>query len=145
MYMGRSLHIYITQNIGISKVEKHVTTSLFWYETFYYFWVKSFNIRKRDTHSFYSGLFICPHPSSAAPATKVSASKRKSTVSFGVQFSTNRLFQNLPKSSVRFRCVTSFALASLRFPSRAIVTSLSATSALRARSRVNTYTNVAPE
>ena len=30
--------------------------------------------------------------------------------------STNWLFQNLPKSSARFRCVTSFALASLRFP-----------------------------
>ena len=68
-----------------------------------------------------------------APATKISASKRKSTVLFGVQFSTNWLFQNLPKSSARFRCVTSFALASLRFPSRAIVTSLRDTSALHAR------------
>ena len=49
--------------------------------------------------------------------------------------STNWLFQNLPKSSARFQCVTSFALASLRFPSRAIVTSLSDMSALRARVR----------
>ena len=47
--------------------------------------------------------------------------------------STNWLFQNLPKSSARFRCVTSFALVSLRFPSRAIETSLSDTSAPRAR------------
>ena len=58
--------------------------------------------------------------------------------------STNRLFQNLPKSSARLRCVTLLAhVTSLRFLSRAIVTSLSDTSALR--SRVNTCANVAPK
>ena len=54
---------YITQNIGISKFEKHITISQCRYETFYYLWVKGFGIRKRDTHSFYSGFFICPPPS----------------------------------------------------------------------------------
>ena len=47
--------------------------------------------------------------------------------------STNWLFQNLPKSSVRFQCMTSITLANLRFLFRAIVTSLSDTSALRTR------------
>ena len=115
----------------ISKFEKHVTTSQFRYEPFYYLWVERFFDIRREAQSFYFGFFICP--TRVAPATKVSASKRKSTVSFGVQCSTHWLFQNFPKSSARFRCVTSFALASLRFPSRAIVTSLSDTSTLRAR------------
>ena len=71
---------------------------------------------------------------SYATATKVSASKRKQAVfpEAGL-ISTPWLFKNLPKSSARFWCVTSFSLATLRFPSRAIVTSLSDTSALRAR------------
>ena len=102
MYMGCSLHIYIEHRI--SKLEKRVTTSLFRYETFYYLWVKGFDERKR--HS----LSILAFSSSLSPNTKVSASKRKPTVLFGVQFSTHWLFQNLPKSSLRFRCVTSLAL-----------------------------------
>ena len=47
--------------------------------------------------------------------------------------STHWLSQNLPKSSTRFRFVTSSALCNPRFSSRAIVTSLSDTSTLRTR------------
>ena len=54
------VHYVYTSHIGISKFEKHVMTSQFKYETFYYLWVKGFDVRKRDTHSFYSGFFICP-------------------------------------------------------------------------------------
>ena len=67
----------------------------------------------REAQSFYSGFFIYPDPPTrVAPATKVSVTKRKSTVSFGVQFSTPLTFFKFPKSSARFRCVTSLALAS---------------------------------
>ena len=48
------------------------------------------------------------------------------------QVSTLLTFFKFPKSSTRFRCVTSFTLASPRFPSGAIVTSLSDMSALPA-------------
>ena len=41
---------------------------------------------------------------------KATASKRNSTVSFGVQLSTLLTFFKFPKSSTRFRCVMSFAL-----------------------------------
>ena len=55
--------------------------------------------KERDTHSLYSGFFICPPPSRTAPATKAtglaSASKRKPNVfSRGRSNSTNWLFQN---------------------------------------------------
>ena len=97
----------------------------------YYFWVKGFDIR-RELQSFYSGFFICP-PSCAASATKVSASKRKPTVFPQSRSHLNSLtFLNLPKSTSRFWCVTSFTLSSLHFPSRAIVTSLHDMSALPA-------------
>ena len=68
--------------------------------------------KERDTHSFYSGFFIWL-PSRATPAqglreqAKVNPSRSVSSLN-----STNWLFQNLPKSCPRFRCVTSFALAS---------------------------------
>ena len=58
-----NIHIYY---IGIPKHEKHVTTSYFRYESFYYLWVKGFDIRKRDAHSFYDVFSICL-PSRAAP------------------------------------------------------------------------------
>ena len=87
--------------------------------------------KEREAQYFYPGFFICTPSVRHQP--KASASQRKSTVFPEAGFiSTNWLFQNLPKSSAHFRCVTSFALASLRFPSRAIVTSLSDTSALLA-------------
>ena len=99
--------------------------------------------KERETPSFYSGFFICTpqhvwHPPLRSPWASKS---QPSSLEAGL-ISTNWLFQNLPKSTARFRCMTSFALASLRFPSRAIVTSLSDTSALRVR--VNTCVNVAP-
>ena len=50
------------------EIRKHVTTSLFRYKTFYYFWVKGFDIR-RETQSFYVGFFIWPL-SRAAPMTR---------------------------------------------------------------------------
>ena len=106
------VHYTYTYKIGISKFEKHVTTSQFRYETFYYLWVKGFDVRKRDTHSFSSGFFICPSPTRVAPATKFSARKRKANRLVRCLVSTNWLFQNLPKSSVPFWCVTSFALVS---------------------------------
>ena len=105
----------------ITKFEKYLTTSQFSYETFYYLWVKGFDIRKRDTHSFYSGFFICPPPHLVRHQPKASASKQQVSS------------QVTDFSSARFRCMTSFALTSLRFPSRAIVTSLSDTSTARAR------------
>ena len=55
MYMGRSLYIYIEhRNL---ETRKTFTTSLFRYETCYYFWVKGFDIRKRDTNSFNSSAY----------------------------------------------------------------------------------------
>ena len=71
---------------------------------------------ERDTHSFYSGFFICPPPSRAAPvaykfvwpqrAPKVNPSRSESSSQL------NWLFSNPSKSSAHFRCVTSFALRS---------------------------------
>ena len=77
MYMGCSLHIYIYhiehRNL---EIRKHVTTSLFRYETFfYYFWVKGFNIR-RETQSFYAGFFICPLSRAAPMARKFVSPQR---------------------------------------------------------------------
>ena len=140
MYMGRSLHIYIEH--WILKFEKHLTTSKFRYEPFYYLWVQRlFNIR-REAQSFYSGFFIYPPaPTRVAHATKVSASKRMSTVSFGIQFSTHWLFRNLPKSSARFRCVTSHALCN-PVSHLELLWHLSVTRPLCAL--VNTCFNVAP-
>ena len=70
--------------------------------------------KERDTHSFYSGFFICPTPTHhVRHLPKASASKRKSTVFSRGRSQLNSLtFSKSPKSSVRFRCVTSFALAS---------------------------------
>ena len=69
--------------------------------------------KERDTHSFYSGFFIwpphtiscdtCPRPTQASESQPSSAE--------AVLNSTNWFFK-IPKSSVRFRCVTLFALAS---------------------------------
>ena len=78
--------------------------------------LKVFRHKERETQSFYSGFFICPTPTCLAPATKVSTSKQKPTSPEAGLISSNWLFQNLPKSSAHFQCVTSFALASLRFP-----------------------------
>ena len=98
--------------------------------------------KERDTHSFYSGFFICPHLVRHLPMA--CASKRKSAllVRCPVVNSTNFLQNspNPPCASVAWR--HSHLLAP--FPIWAIVTSLSDTSAPPARSRVNTCVNVAP-
>ena len=110
MYMGRSLHIYIEhRNL---KTRKTLTTSQFRYETFYYLWVKGFDVRMRDTHSFYSGFFICPPPQHVwhPPQRSPRASENHPSSPEAGLSSINWLFQNLPKSSAQFRCVTSFAL-----------------------------------
>ena len=52
------------------KIRKHVTTSLFRYETLLLlFWVKGFDIR-RETQSFYAGFFIWPLSRAAPMARK---------------------------------------------------------------------------
>ncbi len=76
--------------------------------------------KERDTHSFYSGFFICPHPSRATSvvrkfvwplrAPKVDPSRSVSSSQL------NKLtISNLPKSSARFRCITSFTSFYLGF------------------------------
>ena len=66
-------------NTGISKHEKHLRllssgTKLFLLPLS----LKVLQCKERDTHSFYSGFFICPHLVQHLP--KASVSKRKSTV-----------------------------------------------------------------
>ena len=111
-----NVHKYIIQNIGISKFEKHVTTSQFRYETFYYLWVKGFDI-KREAQSFYSGFFISSntcgtrHKGLREQATTNRLPPRQvSSPLVRCPVSTHWLFQNLPKSSARFQCVTSLAM-----------------------------------
>ena len=99
--------------------------------------------KEREAQSFYSGFFISPPPISCGTRHKGLCEQAKVERLLPRQVSTLQTFFKFPKSSARFRCVTSFALASPRFPSRAIVTSLSDTSALRVR--VNTCVNVAPK
>ena len=118
IYIYIYIYIYITQNIGISKFEKYVTT-LFRYKTFLLpLSLKVLRHKEREVQFFYSGFFICPpsqhvwHPPQRSPR----ASENQLSSPEAGLISTNWLFQNLPKFSARFRCVTSFALASLRFP-----------------------------
>ena len=90
--------------------------------------------KEREAQSFL--FWLLPPPTRVSPATKVSASKRKSTVSSrGRSQPTPLTFFKFPRSSAHFRCMTSFALASPRFLSQAIVTSLSYTYALRVHAR----------
>ena len=119
MYMGRSLYIYIEQrNLEIWKTRNNFSVQV---RNFLLpLSLKVLRHKEKEAQSFYSGIFICPHPTRVAPATKVSASKRKPTVfsrGRSYLYSTNWLFQNLPKSSTRFRSVTSPALCNPRFPS----------------------------
>ena len=99
--------------------------------------VKVFRHKEREVQSFYSGFFISPPPQHVwhPPQMSPRASENQPSSSEVGLISTHWLFQNLPKSSARFRCVTSFALASLHFQSRTFVTSLSDTSALCACAR----------
>ena len=67
--------------------------------------------KERDTHSFYSGFFICP-PSRATPAQGLREQTKVNRL-LPRQFSTQLTdFFKIPKSSARFWCMTSFALAS---------------------------------
>ena len=67
--------------------------------------------KERDTHSFYSGFFIGPHlvrhpPQRPLAWLQRASESQPSSPEAGLN-STNWLFQNRPKSSARFRCVTS--------------------------------------
>ena len=71
--------------------------------------------KERDTHSFYSGFSICSPPSRAAPvARKFVSPQRALKVDPSRSVSPSPLnkltFSKSPKSSTRFRCVTSPAL-----------------------------------
>ena len=68
--------------------------------------------REREAQSFNSGFFICPLLHFVRHLPKASASKRKSTLLVRCLVSTLLTYIEFPKSSARFRCVTSFALAS---------------------------------
>ena len=130
------MYIYIYIYIGISKFEKHGTT-LFGYETFFLpLSLKGLRDKEREAQSFYSGFFISAPPKKHVrnpPKSSPRACENQLSSPKAGLNSTNWLFQNRPKTSARNRCVTSFALAILPFPSWAIVTSLSDTSSLRAR------------
>ena len=69
--------------------------------------------KEREAQSFYCGFFYLPPTTRVAPATKVSASKRKPTVFPRGRFHLNSLtdFFKISKNSAHFRCVTSFALS----------------------------------
>ena len=94
------------------ETRKTLTTSQFRYETLLPLSLKVLRHKERDAHSFYSGLFICPPPLSCdtSPRPPQASESQPSSPEAGL-ISTNWLFQNLQKSSARFRCVTSFALA----------------------------------
>ena len=78
--------------------------------------LKVLRYKERDTHSFYSGFFVCTPPSRATPAQGL-REQAKSTllVRCPALNSTQLTFFKIQKSSARFRCMTSFALASLVF------------------------------
>ena len=84
------------------------------YETFYYLWVERFFDIRREWHNLFILAFSSTHPPSrATPAQGLrEQAKVNRLVQCPVLNSTNWLFQNLPKSSARFWCVTSFALCS---------------------------------
>ena len=121
-------------NIGISKTRNDFSVQ-----------VRSFLLplslkvlrhKEWEAQSFYPGFFICPPPNTCGTYHKGLREQAKVNRLVRCLVSTLLTFFHFPKFSARFRCVTSFALASHRFPSRASVTFLSDTSALRVR--VNT-------
>ena len=68
--------------------------------------------KEREAQSFYSAFFICTPLSCDTWPRPPRASESQPSSSEAVLNSTNWLFQNLPKSSARFQCMMSFALAS---------------------------------
>ena len=63
------VHICIYIKHRNLETRKTLTTSQFRYESFLLRLIlKVFRHKEREAQSFYSGLFICPHPSRATPA-----------------------------------------------------------------------------
>ena len=138
MHIKSSLHIYIEhRNL---ETRKTPMTSYFSYKTFYYLLsLKVLRHKVRDTHSFYSGFFICPPPSRAYPSQGLREQAKVNHLLPRQDSTPLGLFQNPPRASGARRHQHSVA----PFPIWAIVTSLSDMSAPPVR--VNTCVNVAPE
>ena len=132
------------ESIGIPKHEKHVTTSKFMYKTFYYLWVKGFDIRKRDT-IFLSWLLHLSQWHAAPVAHKFVWPQRAPKVDPSRSESNSQLthFSQIPKSSSHAPGAWRHPHSLAPFPIWAIVTYLSDTSAPPVR--VNTCVNVAPK
>ena len=99
--------------------------------------------KEGDTHSFYSGFFICP-PHLVRHLPRASASKWKSTLFVRCPVLNSTDFFKIPKSSARFQCMTSFALPS-PISHLGLLWHLWVTCPLHPRARVNTCINVAPK
>ena len=116
MYMGSSLHIYIEhRNLEIRKTRNDFSVQV---RNFLLpLSLKVLRHKEREAQSFYSGFFICPTPNTCGTRHKGLREQAKANRLLPRQVSSllYRLFQNLPKSSARFRCVTSFALSSPHF------------------------------
>ena len=80
------------------EIRKTLATSLFRYETFYYLLsLKVLRHKERDTHSFYSGFFICTPPPFVRHLPKASASKRKATLLVRCPVLNSTNFLQIPK------------------------------------------------
>ena len=73
--------------------------------------------KESESQSFYASFFICFPLHLLRHLPKASVSKRKATLLVRCLVSTILTFSKSPKSSARFRCVMSFALAIRRFSS----------------------------
>ena len=80
--------------------------------------------KERDTHSFYSGFFIPPRPYRATPAQGLCEEAKVNCLLPGQDSTQLTDFIKIPKFSARFRCVTSFALASRFLTPQAPLSSL---------------------
>ena len=133
---------FITYNIGISKNEKHLTTSLFRYETFYYLWVWRFFDIRREIHILSVLAFWSSPTQHVRTRSRPPRASESQPSSSEAGLTTNWLFQNPPnppRASGAWRHPHSLA----PFPIWAILTSVSDMSARPAR--VNTCVNVAPK
>ena len=89
-------------------------TSLFWYETFYYLWVKRFFDIRREIHNLSMMTFLSallPTPTCVAPATRPLAWLRQASESqpSSPEAELNWFFFKSPKIlRTRFRCMTTF-------------------------------------
>ena len=114
MYRGRSLHIYI--ELRISKFEKHVTTSLFRYETFYYLWVERFFDIRRERYNLSILAFSSAppqhvwHPPQRSP--RVSESQPSRSVFSSQLTDFFKIFPNPPRASGAWRHSDSLASVS---------------------------------